>query len=109
MTSYSNQNMNFHIDTQKRIDQASCRNARKSATLRNTALKSIIVSKSPYVPPGKPKGRPFKAKKDKISKPYIPSGRPRGRPKKLIKNKANEEKIRTRKNLIAKINEKLSL
>jgi hypothetical protein len=78
--------------------------------LRNTALKSTIVSKkSPNVPPRKPRGRPFKAEKNKISNPCIPSGRPRGRPKKHIKDKANEEKMKRGKNLMAKINAKLSL
>ena len=51
----------------------------------------------PYVPTGKPRGRPSKAEKAKKAerlikywadnprepaKPYVPSGKPRGRPKK---------------------------
>jgi hypothetical protein len=34
------------------------------------------VAPKPYVPTGKPRGRP----KNPDSKPYVPSGKPRGRP-----------------------------
>lgn len=40
------------------------------------------ATKQPYVPTGKPRGRPPKPEDEKITTPYVPTGKPRGRPKK---------------------------
>ena len=39
------------------------------------------IPRKPYVPTGRPKGRPKKAEEDKVKRVYVPTGRPRGRPK----------------------------
>merc|ERR1712080_308361 len=39
------------------------------------------VPKTPYVPTGKPRGRPKKPPGERVSQPYVPTGKPRGRPK----------------------------
>merc|ERR1712212_1049353 len=52
--------------------------------------------KNEYVPTGKPRGRPPKAKGQK-SQPYVPTGKPRGRPKSAKEETTNEPKSKTSK------------
>ena len=48
------------------------------------------VAPKPYVPTGKPRGRPKKAEEDKAPR-YVPTGKPRGRPKMAVSEKKQSQ------------------
>ena len=73
----------------KKSDSAkAAEKAKKAAALIKYMAEHPREPATPYVPTGKPRGRPSKADKDK--KVYVPTGKPRGRPKKVKEAAAPE-------------------